>query len=133
MSLSGAEKLQSQYAELSTVAKELALAAIRGRKGGEILNTVRDCRNTADYTTLENDPTYQAWFRYFMQLQLQDTQIKNWLIGRAPSVDHTPYLPSGRQSSVTTELIKSPPPESYGQPQGESYLFGLKYMVTCMS
>ncbi|KAF5405729.1 hypothetical protein PHET_00749 [Paragonimus heterotremus] len=117
MSLSSAEKLQSQYAELSTVAKELALAAIRGRKGGEILNAVRDCRNTADYTTLESDPTYQAWFRYFMQLQLQDTQIKNWLVGRAPSVDHTPHLPTGRQSSVTTDLMKSPPVGGYAQPQ----------------
>ncbi|TPP59833.1 hypothetical protein FGIG_05443 [Fasciola gigantica] len=71
------QKSSLRIEELSQIARYLAVAAVKARRSSNSVSTANQ-----DISVCEDDPTYQAWFRYFLQLQLQDSQIRSELVQR---------------------------------------------------
>lgn len=72
-----AQRPSLRIEELTQLARHLAIAAVKARR-----SAVSGSTASQDITFSEDDPTYQAWFRYFLQLQLQDSQIRKELVQR---------------------------------------------------
>ncbi|VDP72803.1 unnamed protein product [Echinostoma caproni] len=88
--------------ELTQIARYLAIAAVKARR-----TCVPTSAPNQDISFSEEDPAYQAWFRYFMQLQLQDSQIRSELVQRTNTVNAIAGYPTGT-SYVNQPTVERP-------------------------